>query len=69
MRYKSATCGIPPKPVACPTVPSEASISTKKEPSTLMPQLVREARYFSHIELGVEMGVSINLFPGRVSRS
>jgi hypothetical protein len=26
-----------------------------------MPQLVREARYFSHCEQGVEMGESINL--------
>lgn len=26
-----------------------------------MPQLVREERYFSHMELGVEMGESINL--------
>jgi hypothetical protein len=47
--------------VAKPTVPSEASISTQKEPSTLMPQLVREPRYFSHCELGVEMGVSMSL--------
>ena len=52
---------IPPNPVAKPTVPSVASISTKKEPRTLMPQLVREARYFSHCEHGVEMGESISL--------
>lgn len=26
-----------------------------------MPQLVREALYFSHLEHGVEMGESINL--------
>lgn len=52
---------VPPKPVAKPTVPSDASISTKKDPSTLMPQLVREPRYFSHLEQGVEIGESINL--------
>ena len=52
---------LPPKPVAKPTVPSVASISMKKEPKTLIPQLVREARYFSHLEQGVEIGESINL--------
>jgi hypothetical protein len=52
---------LPPKPVAKPTVPSVASISRKNEPSTLMPQLVRDARYFSHCEHGVEMGESISL--------
>ena len=52
---------LPPKPVAKPTVPSVASISRKNEPSTLMPQLVRDALYFSHLEHGVEMGESINL--------
>jgi hypothetical protein len=52
---------LPPKPVAKPTVPSVASISRKNEPSTLMPQLVLEARYFSHLEHGVEMGESMSL--------
>ena len=52
---------IPPKPVANPIVPSVASISTQKEPKTLIPQLVRDARYFSHLDIGVEIGVSINL--------
>lgn len=36
---------LPPKPVAKPTVPSVASISTKNEPSTLIPQLVRDFLY------------------------
>ena len=58
---------LPPKPVAKPTVPSVASISTKKDPNTLMPQLVREARYFSHCEQGVEMGESMSL-AGSVSQ-
>jgi hypothetical protein len=52
---------MPPKPVANPTVPSEPSISTQKEPSTLIPQLVLEVLYFSHRDMGVEMGVSISL--------
>jgi hypothetical protein len=52
---------LPPNPVAKPTVPSEPSISTQKEPRTLMPQLVLEARYFSHRDIGVDIGVSINL--------
>jgi hypothetical protein len=60
---KGGTCRVPPKPVAKPTVPSVASISTKNEPSTLMPQLVREALYFSHLEHGVEMGESISQCP------
>ena len=52
---------LPPKPVAKPTVPSVDSISRKKDPSTLMPQLVLDARYFSHLEHGVEMGESMSL--------
>ena len=52
---------IPPKPVANPTVPSLASISTKIEPRTLMPQLVRELRYFSHPDMGVAIGDSMSL--------
>lgn len=52
---------IPPKPVAKPTVPSVASISTKNDPKTLMPQLVLDARYCSHLEHGVEISVSISL--------
>ena len=47
--------------MAKPTVPSVASISTKNEPNTLMPQLVRDFRYSSHLEQGVEIGESINL--------
>jgi hypothetical protein len=53
----------PPKPVANPTVPSVASTSTQKDPRTLIPQLVREALYFSHRDIGVEIGVSINQWP------
>ena len=52
---------VPPKPVAKPTVPSDPSISTQNEPRTLMPQLVLEARYFSHLDIGVDIGVSISL--------
>jgi hypothetical protein len=53
---------LPPTPVANPTMPLVASISTQKEPRTLLiPQLVQEERYFSHRDLGVDMGVSINL--------
>jgi hypothetical protein len=52
---------LPPNPVAKPTVPSEPSISTQKEPRTLIPQLVLEARYFSQRDIGVDIGVSINL--------
>jgi len=52
---------LPPNPVANPTVPSLPSISTQKEPRTLMPQLVLEARYFSQRDIGVDIGVSINL--------
>lgn len=52
---------LPPNPVAKPTVPSEPSISTQKEPKTLIPQLVLEARYFSQRDIGVDIGVSINL--------
>ena len=51
----------PPKPVANPIVPSVPSISTQNEPRTLIPQLVLEARYFSHLDIGVDIGVSINL--------
>lgn len=36
---------LPPNPVAKPTVPSDASISIKNDPRTLMPQLVRDLRY------------------------
>jgi hypothetical protein len=53
----------PPKPVANPIVPSVASTSTKKDPKTLIPQLVREALYFSHRDIGVEIDVSINQCP------
>lgn len=42
-------------------VPSEASISTRKDPRTLMPQLVRDLRYCSHCEAGVEIGESMSL--------
>jgi hypothetical protein len=52
---------LPPNPVAKPTVPSVASISKQKEPSTLIPQLVREVRYFSHRDMGVDIDESINL--------
>ena len=37
--------GGPPKPVAKPLEPSVASISTQKDPSTLIPKSVRELRY------------------------
>jgi hypothetical protein len=59
---KPKWCDLPPKPVANPTVPSVASISRKKDPRTLIPQLVLDVRYFSHWEHGVEMGESISLF-------
>lgn len=59
--WTSQQPGGPPKPVAKPIVPSEASISTRKEPRTLMPQLVRDLRYCSHCEAGVEMGESMSL--------
>jgi hypothetical protein len=52
---------LPPNPVAKPTVPSEPSISTQNEPKTLIPQLVLEARYLSHLDIGVDIGVSISL--------
>jgi hypothetical protein len=45
-----------------PTVPSEASISKKKDPRTLIPQLVLDGRYVSQPEHGVEMDVSISLY-------
>lgn len=60
--WTSQQPGGPPKPVAKPMVPSEASISTRKEPRTLMPQLVRDLRYCSHCDAGVEMGESMSLF-------
>lgn len=56
----SQQAGGPPKPVAKPVVPSEASISTQKEPRTLIPQLVRDVRYFSHPDIGVEIGLSMS---------
>lgn len=62
--WTSQQAGGPPKPVAKPTVPSVASISTRKEPRTLMPQVVREERYFSQPEQGVEMGLSMSLKRG-----
>lgn len=65
--WTSQQAGGPPKPVAKPTVPSVASISTRKEPRTLMPHEVREPRYFSHLEQGVEMGESMSLWGARVS--
>lgn len=55
------TALLPPNPVANPTVPSVPSISTQNEPKTLIPQLVLEDRYFSHLDIGVDIGVSINL--------
>ncbi len=63
MPEKVGEVNLPPKPVAKPTVPSVASISIKKEPRTLMPQLVRDALYFSHCEHGVDMGESISQWP------
>lgn len=52
---------VPPNPVAKPIVPSVASISTQNDPRTLIPQLVLEVRYFSHLDIGVEIGESISL--------
>ena len=63
--WMSQQAGGPPNPVAKPTVPSDASTSTRNEPRTLMPQLVRDLRYCSHLEQGVDMSVSMSL--GRVS--
>lgn len=54
---------LPPKPVAIPTVPSTDSISTRNEPRTLIPQLVRDLRYCSHREEGVDMSLSMSLVP------
>lgn len=62
--WTSQQPGGPPKPVAKPIVPSEASISTRKEPRTLMPQLVRDLRYCSHCDAGVEIGESMSLCSG-----
>jgi hypothetical protein len=59
---------VPPKPVAIPTVPSDASISTKKDPRTLMPQVVLDFLYLSQMEQGVEISESTSLSkPYRVS--
>lgn len=52
-----------PKPVANPFVPFEASTSTQNDPRTLMPQLVRDARYCSYPDMGVEIFESINQWP------
>lgn len=52
---------VPPNPVAKPIVPSVPSISTQNDPRTLIPQLVLEVRYFSHLDIGVEIGESISL--------
>lgn len=52
---------LPPNPVAKPTVPSDASISTRNDPRTLMPQLVRDLRYWVHCEAGVEISLSMSL--------
>lgn len=49
--------------MAKPLTPLEASISTQKEPRTLMPQVVREERYFSHPDMGVAIGLSISQWP------
>lgn len=59
----SQQAGGPPKPVANPLVPSVASISTQKEPSTLMPQLVRDFLYSSYWLMGVDILLSINQWP------
>jgi len=40
----SQHAGGPPNPVAKPLVPSVVSISTQKDPNTLMPQVVRDLR-------------------------
>ena len=60
---------LPPKPVAIPTVPSTDSISTRNEPRTLIPQLVRDLRYCSHREEGVEMSLSMSLESGQLEEA
>jgi hypothetical protein len=59
----SQHAGGPPKPVAKPFVPSEASISTQNEPKTLMPQLVLDFRYSSYWDMGVAILLSTNQWP------
>jgi hypothetical protein len=49
--------------VAKPFVPSVPSISTQKDPSTLIPQDVRDPRYCAHRVIGVEMSLSISQWP------
>ena len=56
----SQHAGGPPNPVAKPLVPSEPSISTQKEPKTLMPQLVLDVLYCSYCDMGVEILLSIS---------
>ena len=46
-------------PVATPTVPSVASISTTTLPSEPMPQLVRRGRYSGQCDMGLEISVSL----------
>lgn len=60
-RLQVQNSNLPPKPVAKPTVPSDPSISTQNEPSTLMPQLVLDALYFSQRDIGVDIDVSMSL--------
>jgi len=54
----SQQAGGPPNPVAKPLVPSVASISTQKEPRTLIPHDVRDFRYFSYCDMGVDILLS-----------
>ena len=52
-----------PNPVAKPLEPSVASISTQNDPSTLIPQVVRDGRYFSQPDIGVDMELSMSQCP------
>jgi hypothetical protein len=47
--------GGPPKPVAYPTVPSDAVNFTKSDPSTPIPHDVREFVYSGYWDIGLEM--------------
>ena len=49
----------PPVVTANPTVPSSASISTTRVPSTLMPKDWRDCRYSGYPAIGVAMWSSI----------
>jgi hypothetical protein len=55
---------VAPVVTAKPTVPSLASISTTRVPSTLMPNELRRARYSGYFDIGVAIWPSIQCSPG-----